>query len=147
MGWRHSYSVITNHSHECSKPTVWDGDSLLPLPLFPFPALVLSPPCGMETACIRSVRAKSFLPFSKPTVWDGDLWSIFNGNAGGCVPSPPCGMVTYKPHTHQHPISSFKPTVWDGDFFSMANMRASNSFSVPSPPCGMATKANCQHHT
>ena len=53
---------------------------------------------------------------SEPTVWDGDYRMLTLILVHGCVPSPPCGMVTLLLWKKQPPtLMSSEPTVWDGD--------------------------------
>ena len=100
------------------EPTVWDGD------------------CGVI------IRWISFAMSSEPTVWDGDhVHIICSFPFIEIVPSPPCGMVTWKgeewvagcmrlsvlsplcgmetpyllTQSPEHLKASSEPTAWDGD--------------------------------
>jgi hypothetical protein len=63
-----------------SEPTVWDGDTNIPRhTVSVYFLVVLSPPCGMVTACLqtRSLERASTQDNwrSEPTAWDGDYES------------------------------------------------------------------------
>ena len=65
---------IPFHNHSCSKPTVWDGDSIVDGSIVLIDT-VLSPLCGMETAVFYFSKIRYRAYSSKPTVWDGDSYA------------------------------------------------------------------------
>jgi hypothetical protein len=150
VGWRPKSNLLKSLILSRSKPTVWDGDSVLlglvntsrsaptvpsppcgmatPLPslTIPHPRLsVLSPLCGMATSPLAYIEVPSGTR-SKPTVWDGDfVWEHFYSPCQKVL-SPPCGMETFcdlSTEVASSLLPGSKPTVWDGDFLNHTGFR------------------------